>query len=91
MSHRVIRCAKAIGVTAEGSHGGWKSLVEFAQSREGQNQEEKRNRKSKRKGEGELNSLSCSINYDRIKKKVTGGNGFHKNGRKKQGAFSSPK
>lgn len=65
--------------------------MEFAQSRKGQNQEEKRNRKSMRKGESELNGLSCSINYERVKEKVTVGKGFNKNGRKIQGAFSSPK
>lgn len=27
---KVIHCAKAIGVTMEGSRGGWNSLVEFA-------------------------------------------------------------
>ena len=69
MPHRVIQCAKAIGMTMEGTSGGWNSLVEFAQSRERENQKEMRHRKFKRKGGRELNSLSCSINYDKSKAK----------------------
>ena len=42
MPHWVIQFAKAIGVTMEGTSGGWNSLVEFAQSRERENHKEEK-------------------------------------------------
>lgn len=67
--HKVVHCAKAVGVTVEDSNGGWNPLVEFVQRWERLNQEEKRGMKYKRKGIRELKSLSCSINYDKAKAK----------------------
>ena len=76
----VIHYAEAVGVTLEDSDGGWNTLVEFVQSQERQNQEEKTSRKSKRKGVRELNRLSCSINYDKAKAKEAEGKSLQMNG-----------
>lgn len=64
--HQIIRqCGEAIGISLESNKGGWKDLVEYAKSREKENREAFATEKSKRKGSRELQSLVCSINYDR--------------------------
>eukprot|EP00268_Persea_americana_P061286 TRINITY_DN7726_c1_g1_i2.p2 TRINITY_DN7726_c1_g1~~TRINITY_DN7726_c1_g1_i2.p2 ORF type:complete len:121 (-),score=34.41 TRINITY_DN7726_c1_g1_i2:429-791(-) len=91
LPQNIIQCGKATGVLVDESRGGWSAMVEFAQRREEQNREELRKENAKRKGERELNSLSCSINYERNKNLQTEKSNSGKGGRRIQGDFSSSK
>lgn len=62
---RVINCGKLVGLSIENCKRGSSNLVEFAVARKKQNREDIKVVKSRKKGARELNSLVCSINYDR--------------------------
>lgn len=65
LKRRIVNCGKAIGLSVDDCPGGWADMVQFAVERHKQNREELELAKSKEKGARELNSLACSINYDR--------------------------
>ena len=90
VSHRIVQCGKAVGVTVDESKGGWAPVIDFAQCREDQNRSDKRTCKTRKMGLRELNSLCCSINYEKAKEqeeRIIAGKGW----RKSQGDSTSSK
>lgn len=61
--------------------------MEFAQCRERHNQAKKKEMKVRRRGRRELNGLSCSINYDKVKEPEAGGMHLVRMGGKTRGLF----
>ena len=53
-------------MSADNVKEGWESLIAFANERDMYNKFISRIKGSKRKGSRELQSLSCSINYDNL-------------------------
>lgn len=70
---------------------GWSDLVEFAVAREKQNREDLEVVKSRKNGARELNSLVCSINYDRSRVSHVDLHPAVRGSRKKQGDARSYK
>lgn len=62
-----MQCGKAVGIFMDSVEGGWKRLIEYAQSLEEQDRTSPKIEKLKRKRVRKLHSLSCFVNYDRIK------------------------
>lgn len=67
------------------SRGGWTELTKFAQRREEQNIVESGKGKARRKGVRELNSMGCSINYEKGRDQTKKIPNEGKKGRKNQG------
>lgn len=82
-----------MGLTIEKCPRGWNDVVEFAKSREKQNQNELLGFTPKRIGARELQNLSTTVNYERGKEGTQMGcqKGFsaRKGGRKGKGRLSS--
>ena len=57
-------CGQAIGVSVDNVKEGWDTLIAFANERDMSNKSVSQKKGLKRKGGRELQSLTCSINYD---------------------------
>ncbi|XXG59147.1 hypothetical protein AAC387_Pa04g1277 [Persea americana] len=86
---RIVHCAKAIGVTVEGTTEGGDLLVKFVQSWDNHNGLERKGIKSTMKGVKELHNLNYSINYEKTKSKESEDNTVQDRGGKSQGGLPS--
>ncbi|XXG59902.1 hypothetical protein AAC387_Pa04g1906 [Persea americana] len=64
LSQKVRMCAQAIGVSVDNVKEGGDTLIAFANERDMPYKSVSRRKGLKRKGGRELQSLTCSINYD---------------------------
>lgn len=91
-----MKCGKIIGISVDNNHEGWSRLVGFAQSREQhirtqQHRELGTGRRSKQKGRSELQSLTTSINYDKVRAQEFAERRGSKGDKRFQGKLSSSK
>lgn len=62
---KMKECEEAVGITVDNNKGGRNSLLAFAHRREQENRKAFDSERIKRKGSWELQSLTCSINYEK--------------------------
>lgn len=93
LPEKILQFRRAVGLSVEKCPGGCNDVMEFAKSREKQNQEELLGSTPKRRGARELQNLSTTVNYEKGKEGTQIGcqQGYsaRRGGRKGKGILSS--